>query len=92
MTDHRITVGTSDDGAPQGDGGPDPASEAEALPPISITEPTATTISQEVFAALEYQTDVGLINELWWDHTNSHRGGFERGVQFWVDNNYPDMG
>lgn len=50
-----------------------------------------TTLGVEVPAALEYETDVNLINDLWWRQTNSWAGGFADGVQFRVDNNYPDM-
>lgn len=69
----------------------DPIVEAPVATDLTISEATVTTLGVEVLAELEYETDVDLINDLWWRQTNSWAGGFADGVQFWVDNNYPDM-
>ena len=77
-----------------------PAPNSLTLPPttttVSITTttttPTTTTLSVDALAALEYEADVELIDQLWWDQSTAWADGFQSGVQFWVDNNYPDMG
>ena len=68
---------------------PDPVPPTQALPAVTTT---TTTLSAEVLATREYEADVGLITQLWWDQTTAWTGGFNNGLQFWVDNNYPDMG
>jgi hypothetical protein len=71
---------------------PDLTPQTPPLPAVTTTKPTTTTLSPEALAALEYESDVGSINQLWRDETTAWAGGFDSGLQFWVDNNYPDMG
>jgi hypothetical protein len=71
--------------------GENPIVEAPAAADLTISDATVTTLGVEVLAGLEREADVDLINDLWWRQTNSWAGGFTNGVQFWVDNNYPDM-
>lgn len=40
----------------------------------------------------QYEADVQLINDLWSGEMLAYEQGFEQGVQYWVDNNYPPMG
>ena len=72
-------------------GGENPIVEAPAPADLTISNATVTTLGGEVLATLEREADVDLINDLWWRQTNAWAGGFEEGVKFWVDNNYPDM-
>jgi hypothetical protein len=72
--------------------GPEPTPGAQPVATVPTTEPTTTTASPEGLASLEYDTDVELIHQLWQDETTAWTGGFDNGLQFWVDNNYPDMG
>ena len=58
----------------------------------TTTSTTATTLDPEALAAAQYEADVELINQLWWDQSRAWVDGFDTGIQFWVDNNYPDMG
>lgn len=72
---------------------PDPGTQARPLPTVGTTAPTTTTtISPEEVTVLEYEADVVLIEQLWWDQTIAWAGGFDSGLRFWVENNYPDMG
>lgn len=68
----------------------------DAVPTTTTEAPTTTTTtttpSPEEAAVTEYDTDVALINQLWWDQSIAWVGGFDSGLQFWVENNYPDMG
>lgn len=72
--------------------GSDRIPEAQPSPVVTTTRPTTTTLSPETLIALEYEADVALIDQLWKDETNAWTGGFDSGLQFWVDNNYPEMG
>lgn len=38
------------------------------------------------------EPDIDLIEELWKQHNRAWLEGFEHGVRFWADNNYPAMG
>ncbi len=80
-------------------GAQDPAPDAQPLPATSTTaatttttEPTTTTLSPEALAAMEYEADAELIKQLWWDHNLAWFDGFDSGLRFWVDHNYPPMG
>lgn len=71
-----------------------PAPNSQPPPATATTTtnpPTTTSVDPEVAAALQYEADVELIKQLWWDQSVSWFGGFDSGIQFWVDNNYPDM-
>lgn len=71
-------------------------SPAEAQPEQAATTTTSattsTTLNPAATAALAFEADVELIDQLWLDETTAWTGGFDSGLQFWVDNNYPDMG
>jgi hypothetical protein len=70
-----------------------PAPDAQALPDSTTTSSTTTTtLGPAELAALEYEADVELISQLWSDQTAAWSEGFESGIAFWVQNNYPDMG
>lgn len=60
--------------------------------PTTSTLPPTTTLDSEALAVAEYDADVELINQLWWDQSIAWFDGFDSGIRFWVDNNYPDMG
>lgn len=70
--------------------GSEPTTQAQP-PTTTTTEPTTTTLSTAELALLEHEADVELIEQLWWEQSTAWTFGFERGVEFWVDNNYPDM-
>lgn len=69
-----------------------PAPDTQAQPSSTTTSSTTTTtLGPAELAALEYEADVDLINRLWEDQTAAWAEGFESGITFWVQNNYPDM-
>jgi hypothetical protein len=51
---------------------------------------TSSTAAEAGEAPLE--ADIELIGELWREHNQAWLDGFESGVRFWADHNYPDMG
>jgi hypothetical protein len=72
--------------------GPEPTPEAQPPSTVFTSEPTTTTTSLEELATLEFDADVELIHQLWQGETTAWSGGFDNGLRFWVDNNYPEMG
>jgi hypothetical protein len=73
------------------DGPTNPREQSVSTVPTTETT-TATTIEPGDIETARYGADVELINQLWQDETTAWTGGFDNGLQFWVDNNYPDMG
>jgi hypothetical protein len=69
-------------------------STTELAPPEPTSPPSsvagASTAEEAGEARLE--ADVELIEGLWRGHNQAWLAGFEQGVRFWADNNYPDMG
>lgn len=72
--------------------GPEQTPDTTSSPPVSSQSTTSTTLSAAELAALEYEADVQLISRLWANQTVAWTEGFDRGLTFWVENNYPDMG
>jgi hypothetical protein len=65
------------------------ATSPASTPPIApATTAAGTTAGPE---ATEYVEDAARIEDLWRRHNLAWLSGFESGVQFWVDHNYPDM-
>lgn len=69
--------------------------QTTAPPSIATTTSTTTTtqavVAEPTPAEQQYEADVVLINQLWRNQKLSWSDGFDSGVQFWVDNNYPDL-
>ncbi|MDJ0954530.1 MAG: hypothetical protein QNJ81_12705 [Acidimicrobiia bacterium] len=55
----------------------------------STSTSTTTTTLDPVVA--ERAADVQLINDLWWGERLAFQVGFDEGVRYWVNNNYPQM-
>ncbi len=55
------------------------------------TTSTSGILAQPSTTAPPEASDVELIVDLWQRQTTSWVGGFDAGVEFWVDNNYPEM-
>ena len=70
-------------------GGPDATPDTSLT--TTTTSPTTTTLGPAAVKALQYEADVELIEGLWQDQTTAWASGFDRGIQFWVDNNYPEI-
>ena len=69
-----------------------PAAETtSSLAATSTTEPTAVEPTPAEQALLQYDADVELISQLWWDQNLAWADGFDAGIEFWADNNYPDL-
>ena len=69
-----------------------PSQSSSPLIEPSAPTTTSTTLSVAELAALEQEADVELISDLWVDQTAAWVDGFDAGLTFWVQNNYPDMG
>lgn len=64
-------------------------SASDPTPAPSLAPPT--TVEPQDSTAASFEGDVELIVDLWRRQTTAWIAGFDAGVQFWVDNNYPDM-
>ena len=58
--------------------------------PVTVSPTTATTTSIHP-GAVQYAADVELIHDLWWGERLAFGMGFDDGIAYWVDNNYPPM-
>lgn len=57
----------------------------------TTSRPSTTTTTMDPTVA-EFEADVALIHDLWWGETLAFGMGFEEGIGYWVDHNYPAMG
>lgn len=56
------------------------------------TLPASSSSSSSPTNDVGLESDLDLIEELWRQHNREWLKGFEHGVSFWADNNYPAMG